>query len=78
MLADGSYYIAKVAENKYKSVCYFFDGYEVWVDEDDVEFFEGDEKTAKKAAIDSFNSEKFMGYSVIYTNISWELYEEEE
>ena len=70
-------YIAKVAENKYKSVCYYFDRYEVWVDEDEVEFFEGNEETAKQVAIDSFNQAKFMDYPIILTNINCELYEDE-
>ena len=72
--------ITKVAENKYKSVCYYFDGYEIFLDESEVEFYDGDEQTAKQKAIESFNQqpEIFEGYPIIYTNVTCELYEGEE
>ena len=71
--------IKEVTENKYKSICYFFDGYEIGLNEDEVEFYEGTEDEAKQMAIKSFNEgDKFMGYPVIYTNVTCELYEGED
>ena len=70
-------YITKIAENRFKSVCCFFDGYEVYVDEDKEEVYDGDEKTAKQKAIDSFNKGTFMGYPIIFTNITCNLHEDE-
>lgn len=75
--AETVLYITKVAENRYKSVCYFFDGYEIYLDEGDVEFYDGNEALCKQKAIDSFNQGKFMGYPIIFTDITCNLYEDE-
>lgn len=76
--AEIELYISKVEDDKYKSVCYYFDGYEVWDEEGDESFYEGTEEEAKQKAIDDFNNgEPFMGYPVYYTNISCHLYENE-
>lgn len=69
--------IAPVEAKKYKSICYFFDGYEVWLDDEEAEFYEGSEEDAKRLAIESFNREKFMDYPIIYTNVFCEIYEDE-
>lgn len=73
-------YIKKLAEDQYKFVCYYFDGYEIFLDKKDVEYFNGNEKKAKQMAIDSFNQQvdTFMDYPIIYTNVTCELYEDEE
>lgn len=63
---------------KYKSVCFYFDGHEIFLNDNDIEYYDGDEQTAKQKAIDSFNQqqEMFMGYPIIYTNVICELYED--
>lgn len=63
--------IRKVSESLYKASYYFFDGYEVSV-EDSQLFFEGTPNQALQKAIDSWNEspEIFMGYPIIYTNIN--------
>ncbi|WP_338762457.1 hypothetical protein WAF17_17665 [Bernardetia sp. ABR2-2B] len=69
--------IRKVKENLYKPVSYFFDGYEVWVEDEINLFFEGNEDEATQKAIESWlNSELefFMSYPIIYTNVSCEIY----
>ena len=73
-------YIKKIAEDKYKSVCYYFDEYEIFIDDKHVEYYDGDEQTAKQKAIDSFNQqqETFMGYPIIFMEVTCELYESEE
>ncbi|MEM1135748.1 MAG: hypothetical protein AAGI07_07890 [Bacteroidota bacterium] len=67
--------IKKIKENLYKSQCYFFDGYEVWIKDDEQLFFEGNEKEAKEKAIVSWNDEPeiFMEFPILYTNISCEI-----
>ncbi|XZF15633.1 hypothetical protein ACTHGU_05810 [Chitinophagaceae bacterium MMS25-I14] len=72
--------ISKVAEDKYKSVCYYFDGYEIFLEDKDVEYYDGNEETAKQKAIESFNRqpEMFMGYPILYTNVTCELIEYEK
>ncbi len=73
--AETELYITQVSENKYKSVCYYFDGYEIFLDDRETEFYEGNEQAAKQMAIDSFNQEEFMGYPILYTNITCALYD---
>ena len=70
-------YISKIGINKYKSEFYYFDGYEIWLNEDEKELYVGDERKVKKKAVESFNSnpEIFMYYPILYTNILCNLYE---
>lgn len=72
-------YIAAVAENTFESTLYYFDGYEIWLDEGDKESFTGTEEQAKKMAVESFNSEPelFMGFPIFYPNVSCDLYIDE-
>ena len=71
-------YIAEIEEGKYQSEFYYFDGYEISVDEEDKIIFEGDLEISRQKAIDSYNSrgESFMEYPIYYTNVS--CYEVEE
>ncbi len=70
-------YITQVNVGKYRTVCYFFDGYEIYLDENEVEYFEGDEEAAKAMAIRSFQQDTFMGFPISYSNIVCQLYEDE-
>ena len=72
-------YISKIAINKYRSEFYYFDEYEIWLNEDEKEFFKGDEQKAKKKAVESFNSnpETFLNYPILYTNVLCTVYESE-
>ena len=40
--------IKKIAENKYKSVCFYFDGHEIFIRDKDVEYYDVNKQTAKK------------------------------
>ncbi|MGD1842856.1 MAG: hypothetical protein ACFB0B_18460 [Thermonemataceae bacterium] len=66
--------IKKVGKKLYKAQSYFFDGYEIWVEEQKL-FFEGDEAEAKEKAVSNWNKEPemFMSYPIIYTNICCEV-----
>ena len=75
--AEIDLYITKIADNLFKNVCYYMDGYEVYVDEGEEETYEGDEAAAKQKAIDSFNTDKFLGYPIIFTTITCSIYEDE-
>jgi len=71
--------IKKIEKDLYKAVSYFFDGYEFWVEDKMELFFEGNEEKAMQKAIERWNNEPeiFMDYPIIYTNLTCELYEEE-
>ncbi|WP_375562604.1 hypothetical protein ACE193_08670 [Bernardetia sp. OM2101] len=71
--------IRKVEENLYKASSYFFDGYEVWVEDEINLFFDGNEEEAMQKSIKSWNEyepEFFMNYPIIYTNVVCEIYYE--
>lgn len=70
-------YLTKEADEKYRVVCYFIDGYEVGVEADESEHFTGDEAIAMQQAIASFSQESFLNYPIVYSNITCNLYEEE-
>ncbi len=74
---DISLVIKKIEKDLYKAVSYFFDGYEFWVKDRITLFFKGSEDEARQKAIDSWNKEPeiFMGYPIIYTNLTCELYD---
>ena len=77
--AEVALYITKLADNKYKSVCYYIDGYEVYDEEGEESYYNGNEESAKQQAIDDYNTGiEFMDYPVIYSNISCDLYETDE
>ena len=76
--AEVELYISKLNDTKYRSELFYFDGYEVYLEDEQKDFFEGDFETAKQKAIDSYNSrgETFMDYPVIYTHVTCHLLEE--
>lgn len=70
--------LEKQTEELYKAQRYFFDGYEVWLEEDTQILFEGNEEEAKGKAIQSWNEppEQFLGYPIRYTQITCEIDED--
>lgn len=62
-------YLSKISENKYCSKYYFYDGYEIYLSEEETEQFEGNEETCKIKAIKSFNNKTFMNYPILCSNI---------
>lgn len=75
--AEIELYISKIEENKYQSELYYFDGYEIYIEDEQKMTFEGNFEIAKKQAIESFNSRKnkFMNFPIFYKNITCILYE---
>ncbi len=71
-------YITKVEHNRYRSVCYFYDGHEIFLNNDEVQFFNGDIEEVKLLAISGFSRETFLSYPVVYPNLSCNLYEDKE
>ena len=67
--------LQKQKEALYKAQRYFFDGYEIWLGEDAQILFEGNEEEAKTKAIKSWNEppELFVGYPILYTQITCEI-----
>lgn len=63
--------LKKIRKECYQAQYSYFDGYELWVGDQSI-FFEGSENEAKNKAISSWNEnpELFMGYPIIYTNVS--------
>lgn len=63
--------IKKIDKNYYQGQYIYFDGYELWVGDKTI-FFEGNEEEATLKAILSYNEEPelFMGFPIIYTNVS--------
>ncbi|OJJ21464.1 hypothetical protein BKI52_13020 [marine bacterium AO1-C] len=72
--------IQEIEEKLYRAEYYFFDGYEVWLNDDQKLFFKGEEAQAKEKAILSWNEkpETFMEYPIIYTNVACEIYKPDE
>jgi hypothetical protein len=68
-------YLSKINENNYRTELYYFDGYEIGLEDSQKEFYKGNEESAKKMAIESFNAqpELFMGFPIFYSNVSCEL-----
>lgn len=58
---------------KYRSLCYFFDGYEVSVEEKDRLTFEGEQDEVRAAVIASYPADVFLNYPIVYTNVSCEF-----
>lgn len=75
--AEVGLYITKEGEESYRLVFYFIDGYEVVLHGEEVRHFEGDEESAKKQAINSFNRGTFLGYPILFENITCDIYENE-
>ncbi len=69
--------IARTDDNHFQSVLYYFDGYEIGLEDHQIEFYKGDLSAAKKMAIESFNAnpELFMEYPIFYTKISCHNFE---
>lgn len=68
-------YIAEVKKNLYQSKLYFFDGYEISLQNAEQEYYKGSEEKAKKMAIKSFHKEKkFQGCPVVFLNITCDLF----
>ncbi len=66
--------IVKVSENKYKdSERYFYDGYEVYLQENEIKEYIGNKEIAKSKAIECFNRKKFLGYPIICTNLTCDV-----
>lgn len=70
-------YLMKEADEKYRLVCYFINGYEVGIEADESERFTGDETTAMQQAIAAFSQKSFLNYPIVYSNITCNLCEEE-
>ncbi|MDR2237908.1 MAG: hypothetical protein LBE92_17425 [Chryseobacterium sp.] len=66
-------YIRRSKVSSYHSVYYYFGGYEIFIPEEKQEIYEGDESSAKQQAIDRFNGQDFMGFPVIFENITCEI-----
>ncbi len=62
-------YICKISENKYYSKYYYYDGYEIYLAENEIEEFIGNEEICKIKAIESFNKNEFMNYPILCSNI---------
>lgn len=62
-------HISKLAPQSYRSELYYFDGYEVYLEEQEKTSYTGDETVAKQKAIDSYQF-TFMEYPVKFTNVS--------
>ena len=72
--AEISLFLRETGSDIYQSCgYYYFDGYECGVDKEDIEniFFNGEKEKIRSQIIEEFNSENsFMGYPIIYTDIS--------
>lgn len=77
--AEIELYICQIEGNKYQSECYFFDGYEIGLNEEQKIIFSGSLEEAKEKAVASFNSgiNEFLGYSIYFKNICCNLMESE-
>ncbi len=62
-------YLSKIAENKYCSSYYYYDGYEIYLSESEIEEYNGNEEICKSKAIESFNKKEFMSYPILCSNI---------
>lgn len=76
--AEVGLYITRIGDEKFRSVCYFIDGHEVTLEDWEAQDFAGDAESAKRQAIDTFNRERFLGYPIVFRNISCSLIEDEK